>query len=174
MQMQMQCCERNSIKSIASCKLKEESPLILGTWSISSILSTTHSRIHCLILYLISIQQISKMKLAIFSSMLAGAAAFAPSTPSTSNTALSAGKADLEAIAAKCNPKLGFYDPLALADKDFWGKGNEATIGFLRQSEIKHGRIAMFAFVGYIVQSNFVLPWAQTLAGAAHPSADLR
>ena len=37
----------------------------------------------------------------------------------------------------------------------------------------QHGRIAMFAFVGYIVQSNFVLPWPQTLAGAAHPSADL-
>ena len=31
----------------------------------------------------------------------------------------------------------------------------------------------MFAFVGYIVQSNVVLPWPQTLAGAAHPSADL-
>jgi hypothetical protein len=31
----------------------------------------------------------------------------------------------------------------------------------------------MFAFVGYIVQSNFVFPWAQTLAGAPHPSADL-
>lgn len=31
----------------------------------------------------------------------------------------------------------------------------------------------MFAFVGYIVQSNFVFPWAQTMAGAAHPSPDL-
>lgn len=31
----------------------------------------------------------------------------------------------------------------------------------------------MFAFVGYIVQSNVVFPWAQTLSGAAHPSADL-
>jgi hypothetical protein len=31
----------------------------------------------------------------------------------------------------------------------------------------------MFAFVGYIVQSNTVLPWPQTLAGAAHPSSDL-
>ena len=64
-------------------------------------------------------------------------------------------------------------DPLNLADKDFWGFGNEATIGFLRHSEIKHGRIAMFAFVGYIVQSNFVFPWPQTLAGAAHPAASL-
>jgi len=113
------------------------------------------------------------MKLAILSSLLAGASAFTPATPAAPTSALSAGKSDLETIAAKCNPTIGFYDPLALAEKDFWGKGNEATIGFLRQSEIKHGRIAMFAFVGYIVQSNFVFPWAQTLAGAPHPSADL-
>lgn len=114
------------------------------------------------------------MKLALFSTLLAGAAAFAPSTPVTSQTSMAAGKADLEALAVGLNPTVGYYDPLSLADKDFWGKGNEATIGFLRQSEIKHGRIAMFAFVGYIVQSNVVFPWAQTLAGAAHPSADLR
>ncbi len=113
------------------------------------------------------------MKLALLSSLVAGASAFsAPSSPA-SNTALSAGKADLEALAVKANPKVGFYDPMGLADQDFWGKGNEKTIAFLRQSEIKHGRIAMFAFVGYIVQSNFVFPWAQTLAGAPHPSADL-
>lgn len=31
----------------------------------------------------------------------------------------------------------------------------------------------MFAFVGYCVQSNFVFPWPETLAGAAHPSVDL-
>lgn len=30
-----------------------------------------------------------------------------------------------------------------------------------------------FAFVGYIVQSNFVFPWAQTLSGSPHPSPDL-
>jgi len=113
------------------------------------------------------------MKLALFSTLLAGAAAFAPSTPATSQTSMAAGKDDLQALAVELNPSIGYYDPLSLADKDFWGKGNEATIGFLRQSEIKHGRIAMFAFVGYIVQSNVVFPWAQTLAGAAHPSADL-
>ena len=121
-----------------------------------------------------SIFQILKMKLAILSSILAGAAAFSPNAPSASQKALSATKGDLETLATKCNPTVGFYDPLSLADKDFWGKGNEATIAFLRQSEIKHGRIAMFAFVGYCVQSNFVFPWAQTLAGAPHPSADLR
>jgi hypothetical protein len=114
------------------------------------------------------------MKLLVLSSILTGAVAFAPSASSPSSTSLAAGTADLESLAKKLNPTLGFYDPLNLAEKDFWGKGNEATIGFLRQSEIKHGRIAMFAFVGYIVQSNFVFPWAQTLSGAMHPSADLR
>jgi hypothetical protein len=114
------------------------------------------------------------MKLAILASLVAGAAAFAPSTQSgVTSSALSESKADLEGLAAKLNPAVNFYDPMSLSDQDFWGKGNEATIAWLRQSEIKHGRIAMFAFVGYCVQSNFVLPWAQTLAGAPHPSADL-
>jgi len=107
-------------------------------------------------------------------SLLSGANAFVPNTVSNSrNVAVQGGKDELVTIAEKANPFVKFYDPLNLADKDFWGWGNEATIGWLRQSEIKHGRIAMFAFVGYIVQSNFVFPWAQTLDGAAHPSADL-
>uniref|UniRef100_A0A7S4JBR9 Plastid light harvesting protein n=1 Tax=Odontella aurita TaxID=265563 RepID=A0A7S4JBR9_9STRA len=114
------------------------------------------------------------MKLAVATLLAGSAAAFAPAPQGgASKVVLSESKADLEAIAAKANPTVKFYDPMGLADADFWGQGNEATIGFLRQAEIKHGRIAMFAFVGYIVQSNFVFPWAQTLAGAPHPSADL-
>jgi len=109
----------------------------------------------------------------ILASLLASASAFAPAQDAVKTSALGATKADLQAIAEKANPIVKFYDPLNLADKDFWGFGNEATIGFLRQSEIKHGRIAMFAFVGFIVQSNFVFPWPQTLAGAAHPAASL-
>lgn len=116
-----------------------------------------------------------KITAIVVSSIFAGATAFAPAAPGkcVSTTVLSESKADLEALAEKLNPKVKFYDPLNLAEKDFWGQGNEATIGFLRQSEIKHGRIAMFAFVGYIVQSNFHFPWAQTLAGTPHPSTDL-
>lgn len=80
---------------------------------------------------------------------------------------------ELVALAERLNPIVKFYDPLNLAEGDFWSQGSEATVGFLRQSEIKHGRVAMAAFVGYCVQSNFHFPWAQTLAGAAHPSTSL-
>eukprot|EP00535_Pseudo-nitzschia_heimii_P005366 CAMPEP_0197181310 /NCGR_PEP_ID=MMETSP1423-20130617/5637_1 /TAXON_ID=476441 /ORGANISM="Pseudo-nitzschia heimii, Strain UNC1101" /LENGTH=245 /DNA_ID=CAMNT_0042631543 /DNA_START=51 /DNA_END=788 /DNA_ORIENTATION=- len=83
-------------------------------------------------------------------------------------------KADLEALALELNPILGFYDPLNLAEGEFWDNTNEATIGFLRQAEIKHGRVAMAAFVGYLVQSNYVFSWPQSLAGNMAPSADLQ
>ena len=70
-------------------------------------------------------------------------------------------KADLQDLAKQCNPIIGFWDPLSLAD--YTGSSTvdqEAFIGFLRHSEIKHGRIAMFAFVGYVVQSNGIhWPW---------------
>uniref|UniRef100_A0A7S0LMQ7 Plastid light harvesting protein n=1 Tax=Coccolithus braarudii TaxID=221442 RepID=A0A7S0LMQ7_9EUKA len=73
------------------------------------------------------------------------------------------GKAELEALAEAQNIPMGFYDPLKLADQDFWGQGNEATIGWLRHAEIKHGRVSMAAFIGYIVGANKItFPWALT------------
>ena len=89
----------------------------------------------------------------------------APSTRATAPTMESA--ADLEALAVACNPKVGFYDPLGLVENS---ETKEATIGWLRHAEIKHGRVAMAAFVGFIVQSNNIyFPW-DLANGVSHAS----
>merc|ERR1712164_64643 len=68
-----------------------------------------------------------------------------------------ASKQEMAAL-AEANPdflgkSIGLWDPLGCLDFDFWDLGNEATIGYLRHAEIKHGRVAMAAFLGYIAQS---------------------
>lgn len=78
------------------------------------------------------------MKLLSAAFLAGTAAAFAPaSVNQRSVTQLHESAEDLAALAKKCNPILGFYDPLGLAKQEFWGTSNEATIGFLRESEIK-------------------------------------
>jgi len=89
-------------------------------------------------------------------SLLACQPAFqAPLAPrATRVAAASMVSQELEDLAVKLNPAIGYFDPLGLGTADFWSQGNEATVGFLRHAEIKHGRVAMAAFVGYCVQSS--------------------
>ena len=94
------------------------------------------------------------MKLVAYAALVGSAAAFTPAQVGQTSTQLSETKADLESLAQKLNPVVKFFDPLNLSEQEFWGTSNEATIGFLRESEVKHGRVAMFAFVGYIVHAN--------------------
>ena len=85
------------------------------------------------------------MKCVILSTLLVGAAAFAPAQTGKASTALAA---DLTAEVGAQAP-LGCFDPLGvLGDpKD----GDQEQFDNLRYIELKHGRVAMLAFVGYIV-----------------------
>ena len=91
----------------------------------------------------------------------------------TSSVQMSETKADLVDNAGKLNPIVKFYDPMGLSVGDFYSMGEECTVRFLRHCEIKHGRVAMAAFVGYCIQSNFIFPWPQHLDGTTGPSFDL-
>eukprot|EP00633_Aureoumbra_lagunensis_P014205 CAMPEP_0197349640 /NCGR_PEP_ID=MMETSP0893-20130614/10889_1 /TAXON_ID=44058 ORGANISM="Aureoumbra lagunensis, Strain CCMP1510" /NCGR_SAMPLE_ID=MMETSP0893 /ASSEMBLY_ACC=CAM_ASM_000539 /LENGTH=252 /DNA_ID=CAMNT_0042861093 /DNA_START=50 /DNA_END=808 /DNA_ORIENTATION=+ len=80
------------------------------------------------------------------------------------NTVVNGAKDDLIAYAeANPTPLSGFWDPLGLADLKFWTLTKDESIGFLRHAEIKHGRVAMAAFLGFCVQSTPLVSGEHTL-----------
>merc|ERR1719223_1070582 len=101
------------------------------------------------------------MKLAIATTLVASAAAFAPSKVAQTSTALNAFESELGV-----QPPLGFFDPLGLlndADQDKFDR--------LRYVEIKHGRISMLAFLGQIVtRYGITLPGSIDTAGTSFDS----
>jgi hypothetical protein len=96
------------------------------------------------------------MKFAVAASLIASAAAFAPAQQAAKSTSVAAFENDVGATLP-----LGFWDPLGLVSD-----GDQEKFDRLRLVEIKHGRIAMLAVVGYLIQEAGVrLPGSIDLAG---------
>ncbi|KAH8052530.1 chlorophyll A-B binding protein [Aureococcus anophagefferens] len=79
-------------------------------------------------------------------SLLASSASalVAPAAPAASSTAL---RADAKALVPDgIQAPTGYFDPMGIADKV-----NDKTLLWFRAAEIKHGRVAMAAFLGCVV-----------------------
>ena len=77
-------------------------------------------------------------------------AAFVPVSVARSSVATSSARDELIDLAEGSSEGLnpGFWDPLGCSGMSFWALDNEQTVGYLRHAEIKHGRVAMAAFLG--------------------------
>lgn len=90
------------------------------------------------------------MKAPVFAALVASAAAFAPAQ--LSGRASTAVHADFSKEIGAL-PPLGFIDPLNLL------QGDQKLFDAYRTVELKHGRVAMMAFLGYITTlAGFRLP----------------
>jgi len=97
-------------------------------------------------------------------------AAEAPAAPTTS---MSSSRSELEDFSTKQGIPNFIFDPLELAEQEFFDEGNDATIGFIRQAELKHGRVAMAGFVGFLVhQQGITWPFAMTMDGQPWPKLE--
>mmetsp|Transcript_23886 Transcript_23886/g.36325 ORF Transcript_23886/g.36325 Transcript_23886/m.36325 type:complete len:204 (-) Transcript_23886:110-721(-) len=84
------------------------------------------------------------MKSFVVATLVASAAAFAPvSQRASSPTAISAANKFANELGAQA--PLGFFDPMG-----FLGPEDDTQFQWLREAEIKHGRISMLAVVGYL------------------------
>jgi len=86
------------------------------------------------------------MKIAILSTLLAGASAFSVNQASTrSDVSLNACISKEEILKTPNTIEIGsVWDPLGLAEI-----GSDETLAWYRHAEVKHGRVAMAAFVGW-------------------------
>lgn len=101
------------------------------------------------------------MKTVILASLIASAAAFAPSKQAAGSSALKAFENELGA-----QDPLGFFDPLGLVTD-----ADQAKFDRLRYVELKHGRICQLAFLGQIVtRAGIHLPGNIDLAGNSFDS----
>jgi len=103
--------------------------------------------------------------LSTYAALPAFAPTVAPIVPSATRAAAPVMETieDLKALSTKLNPAVGYWNPLSLGETSVGSSYDaEAAIGFLRHAEIKHGRVAMAAFVGFCVQSNTCFPWKLT------------
>ena len=82
------------------------------------------------------------MKLAVLAALAGSAAAFAPAPVAKTTSALNAFEDELGV-----QPPLGFFDPFGMLSGDV----TQERFDRLRYVEIKHGRIAMLAFLGNII-----------------------
>ena len=101
------------------------------------------------------------MKFTIATTLIASAAAFAPSKVAQTSTALNAFESELGV-----QPPLGYFDPLGLLDD-----ADQERFDRLRYVEVKHGRICMLAFLGNIItRAGVHLPGSIDTAGTAFDS----
>jgi len=84
------------------------------------------------------------MKTALCLSLIGAAAAFAPATTKPASSQLALGLDDIGGSSAP----LPNFDPLNLAN---WG--SDETLLWFRAAELKHGRVAMIATTGYLVNA---------------------
>ena len=85
------------------------------------------------------------MKIVAVLALLSSVSAFAPAANSRTSTKLSAVEDQLGVIAPT-----GFFDPLKLATDENFDE--------YRAAELKHGRVAQLAVIGYIVPEVFRFP----------------
>lgn len=103
------------------------------------------------------------MKITILASLLGSAAAFAPAATKSSSTAVKAyeneiGAANLSGGLTVC------WDPLGFVEGQ-----DQATFDKFRSLEIKHGRVAMLAFLGYAStwETAYRFPGCESFSGGA-------